>query len=135
MIGEDIEYAGLFAYLFHRWGMPNCPWVRGRSLASFLLTTPRTDMLMGVTPTFSGKTLDVFRFYAPGGTQARSDRYAAERLGPEAEGRPHVIARWADDDPLKEYAQAAIKALTHFKRPLPLGEGSIDPFGPVYADR
>ena len=134
-IGDNIEYGSLFAYLFHRWGTPNCPWVQGRSLASYLLTTPRADMLMGVTPKFGGKTQDVFRFYAPDGTRARGDLYAAGLNGTEPEGRPHTITRWADGDPLKEYALAAVKTLTDFKRPLPLGEGSINPFGPEYANQ
>ena len=132
-VGDDLEYAPLFAYLFHRWGMPNCPWVRGRSLASYLLTTPKTDMLLGVTPTYSGKIHGVFRFYAPSGTQARSDRYAAGLTGrPDPDGRPYVITHWADEDPLKDYALTAVKALAHFKRRLPLGEGIIDLYGPYH---
>ncbi len=49
-LGADVDYGRLFAYLFRRFGYPNCGWDDYKELACYLLATPHPQMLMKIVP-------------------------------------------------------------------------------------
>lgn len=50
IIGEEIDYGKLFAYLFRRFGYPNHGWDDYKELVAYYLTTPRPDMVLQIKP-------------------------------------------------------------------------------------
>lgn len=137
VVGGEIEYGVLFAYLFRRFGYPNGPWNADR-LACYVLATPRDDLYLVVEPTIAGLTSHVFSFLAPAPVQAAAEAYrhalVSERSG-AGHGfwaRDQQLRVWDARDPLRPYAQAANRTLRDLLKPVWLDEdGAIDIFGGV----
>src|SRR5258705_8781269 len=64
VLGAEVEYGPLFAYLFRRFGWANaaCP---VQSLVRYVLATPCSDMHLVVEPAIAGRAAEVFAFVAP----------------------------------------------------------------------
>ena len=62
---ETAPQGSFFAYLFRRFGFPNQPSDSYKELASYLLTTPKDDMLCQITPYAGGNTDISFSFFIP----------------------------------------------------------------------
>lgn len=50
IIGDNLDYGHLFAYLFRRFGYPNSGWDECRQLVKYDLSTPLPDLVMRITP-------------------------------------------------------------------------------------
>lgn len=50
----DVRGGQLFAYLFRRFGYPNCGWDERKELVYYLLTTPMDTVFLGVRPYMGG---------------------------------------------------------------------------------
>ncbi len=137
VVGSEIEYGALFAYLFRRFGYPNAQWGADR-LARYVLATPRDDLYLVVEPTIAGLTSHVFSFLAPASVHAAAEAYR-HALVSERAGTGHAfwvrdqqLQGWDARDPLRSYAQAASRALHDLLKPVRLDEdGAIDIFGAV----
>ncbi len=137
VVGSEVEYGALFAYLFRRFGYPNMQWDADR-LARYGLTTPRDDLFLVIVPTIAGQTSQVFSFLAPTSVHAAAEAYRhaliAERSGADRTFwvRDQHLRAWDAHDPLMPYAQAACRTLQDLLRPVLLDEdGAIDIFGGV----
>lgn len=75
MVSDSMEYGSLFAYLFRRFGYPNCGWDNYKELAKYVLTTPHPELLMDVTPYAGGATCITFKFFVPRETVAAVESY------------------------------------------------------------
>lgn len=75
VVGDSMEYGPLFAYLFRRFGYPNCGWDSYKELVKYVLTTPNPEMLMEVTPYAGGTTCITFNFAVPRETVAAVESY------------------------------------------------------------
>jgi len=62
VLGDKVEQGHLLAYLFRRFGHPNKGSDPDKDLASYLLTTHRSDMLLRITPYAGGNTSISFSF-------------------------------------------------------------------------
>ncbi|MGH8159262.1 MAG: hypothetical protein ACREPQ_14170 [Rhodanobacter sp.] len=58
----NVDYGHLFAYLFRRFGYPNIGWDDYKEMAAYALTTPRSDMLLFVSPSVGEWPRLSFRF-------------------------------------------------------------------------
>lgn len=124
LVGDELDYGALFAYLFRRFGFPNAPWDAGR-LARYVLATPCADMFLVIEPRLSGTATEVFGFHAPKAVGVAAAAYSGSRL-------PCSPEDWDGADPLKPYAMAAAKTLKGLLRPVCLeSDGAIDIFGAV----
>lgn len=137
VVGGEVEYGPLFAYLFRRFGYPNAQRSANR-LARYVLATPRDDLYLVVEPTIAGLTSHVFAFMAPASVRAAAEAYrhalvaAQSRAGQAFWVRDEQLRRWDARDPLTPYAQAAARALDDLLKPVWLDEsGAIDIFGDV----
>lgn len=63
--GETMDYGRLFAYLFRRFGYSNHGWDNYKELTCYLLTTPRSDMVLRVIPAVNDWTALHFDFLVP----------------------------------------------------------------------
>lgn len=137
VVGSEVEYGALFAYLFRRFGYPNAPWDADR-LARYVLTTPRDDLYLVIEPMIAGQTFQVFSFLGPTSVHVAAEAYRQELVskrsdaGQEFWARAQQLRGWEVGDPLIPYAQAACRALEDFLKPVWLDEdGAIDVFGSV----
>lgn len=137
VVGVEVEYGAVFAYLFRRFGYPNAQWDADR-LVRYVVTTPRDDLYLVVEPTIAGLTSHVFAFLAPASVHAAAETYrqalvaARSRDGQVFWVRDEHLRQWAARDPLTPYAQAAARALEDLLKPVWLDEsGAIDIFGDV----
>lgn len=137
VVGTDVEYGALFAYLFRRFGYPNALWSTDR-LARYVLTTPRDDLYLVIEPTISGRTSQVFSFLAPAPVHVAAEAYRRELVSARAGAghvfwaRDHELRGWDARDPLTPYGQAAYRTLEDLMKPVQLDEnGAIDIFGGV----
>ncbi|WP_298434932.1 hypothetical protein [Ottowia sp.] len=137
VLGAEVEYGALFAYLFRRFGYPNAGWDFNR-LARYSLATPRDDLFLIVEPTIAGLTSQVFSFMGPASVHSAAEAYRRARVTAQSEGgnafwvRDQELRRWDARDPLTPYAQAAARALDDLLKPVWLDEeGAIDIFGGV----
>lgn len=137
VVGSEVEYGALFAYLFRRFGYPNMQWDTDR-LARYGLTTPRDDLFLVIEPTIAGQTSQVFSFLAPTSVRTAAEAYRhaliAERSGAGRTFwvRDQQLRAWDAHDPLTPYAQAACRTLQDLLKPVLLDEdGAIDIFGDV----
>lgn len=103
IVGDKVEYGPLFAYLFRRFGYPNCGWDNYKELARYLLTTPRPDLLLEVVPYAGGTSCIAFRFLVPPETNCAINTYDKravnawrERAGlwRERQGLPDWMPEW-----------------------------------------
>ncbi|WP_187306038.1 hypothetical protein [Diaphorobacter nitroreducens] len=136
VVGSEIEYGALFAYLFRRFGYPNVPWEAER-LARYVLATPRADLYLVIEPMVTGLTSQVFSFLAPISIHTAAEAYRHERISTQV-GNGHAfwardqqLLAWDARDPLKPYAQAAYRALEDLLKPVQMDDGAIDIFGGV----
>lgn len=136
VVGSEIEYGALFAYLFRRFGYPNVPWDAER-LARYVLATARADLYLVIEPTVAGLTSQVFSFLAPMPIHTAAEAYRHERISGQSGGShmfwaraPQLLA-WDARDPLKPYAQAAYRALVDLLKAVQMDGGAIDIFGSV----
>jgi len=135
VVGSEIEYGALFAYLFRRFGYPNAPWDAER-LARYVLATTRADLYLVIEPTIAGLTSQVFSFLAPVSIHAAAEAYRSELIAGQSVGqvfwaREQQLLAWDARDPLKPYAQAAYRALEDLLKPVQMDSEAIDIFGCV----
>ena len=137
VVGTEVEYGALFAYLFRRFGYPNTQWDADR-LVRYVLATPRDDLYLIIEPTIAGRTAQVFSFLAPAPVHAAAEAYrrqiVSERSGTGDVfwARDQKLQGWDALDPLTPYAQAACRTLEDLMKPVWLDEkGAIDIFGGV----
>ncbi len=136
VVGSEIEYGALFAYLFRRFGYPNVPWDAER-LARYVLATPRADLYLVIEPTVAGLTSQVFSFLAPVSIHTAAEAYRHERIAAQRSighafwVRDQQLLAWDARDPLKPYAQAAYRALADLLKAVQMDDGAIDIFGSV----
>lgn len=135
VMGAQLEYGTLFAYLFRRFGYPNAECERQR-LARYVLATPLPDMYLVVEPTIGGASDQVLSFFAPAVVNAAGEAFRLDlvarlsRSGQEFWARAPQLQCWEEGDQLKPYAQAAERTLQGLLHPVMLDDdGAIDVFG------
>jgi len=103
VIGEEIDYGKLFAYLFRRFGYPNRGWDDYKQLVTYYLTTPHPGMLLGITPYVGDTSAISMRFLVEAKTSCAIDAYGQRHRNAwevrsldwaEAQGLPDWMQDW-----------------------------------------
>lgn len=103
VLGDEIDYGALFAYLFRRFGYPHRGWDDYKQLVSYYLTTPHPDMLMEITPYVGGTSAISIRFLVSDETLTAVNNYGQRHRTAwdarsldwaEAQGLPDWMPEW-----------------------------------------
>lgn len=76
IVGDEIDYGKLFAYLFRRFGYPNSGWDDYKQLVTYYLTTPHPGMILSITPYVGDTSAISLRFLVEGSAANAIDAYA-----------------------------------------------------------
>lgn len=103
VIGDEIDYGKLFAYLFRRFGYPNRGWDDYKELVTYYLTTPHPGMVLEITPYVGGTSAISLRFLVETSTSYAIEAYAQRHRNEwkvrsldwaEAQGLPDWMQEW-----------------------------------------
>ncbi len=103
VIGDNIDYGRLFAYLFRRFGYPNQGWDGYKQLVTYYLTTPHPDLLLQITPYVGGTSAISIQFLLESKTNLSIDAYGQRHRNEwelrsldwaEAKGLPEWMHEW-----------------------------------------
>ena len=103
VIGDEIDYGKLFAYLFRRFGYPNRGWDNYKQMVSYYLTTPHPGMLLGITPYVGDTSAISMQFLVEAQTSCAIEAYGQRHRSAwevccldwaEAQGLPDWMQDW-----------------------------------------
>lgn len=124
--GEQVDCGALTAYCLRRFGLPNTGSDPYKDLASWLVSTPRDDVLLMISPHPNKKPMFSFRPFLARETSRALNHYediVGRRL------RSRDLSTWSDGDPLKGCAEAVIATLRDLKRAVAVRDQDIGPSG------
>lgn len=131
-LGDKVDQAPAFTYLFRRFGLPNIPSFSHYELARYAISTPMPDMIMEISPGFSGNPDHSIRFMVPvENTDPLTKWPRREERGAVPPHRHKDWRNWPEDDPMKPYALAAEATLLDLLKPVSIASYAINLLGPV----
>lgn len=135
VLGDKLEQAHAFTYMFRRFGLPNMPSFSHAEIARYRISTPMPDMTLEISPKSSGNPDHCFRFMVPVESSKAVIQWIVNHRDDKGKPRRHKDWRnWPDDDPLKAYALAAEATLLDLLRPVDISDHAINLLGPVDID-
>lgn len=121
----NIEYGSLFAYLFRRFGYPECGWDNYKELVAYYLTTPHPNMILKIAPHVGNISTIGFKFMVEKDTFLKLEN----AIQSEPYHRSVDVRKWDANDPLKPFAELAIVALEDLLTPVGVRDQAINALG------